>query len=764
MQALVLSQRDDQELGNISMKEEFFEVDGKVISAGDLRISKAEDFAKAVESAAYAHLIECRRTASSDEIIVFDAEVEIGQKTVHDIRSFERLAVTFEVSDTKMPEVLALRRDFPLVPHLNLRLKEFPRSLCVTEQKYSEWKLRSTGTTFVEVIRQWLSLTAKGRLHAGDQPLEPLLLGSEGELIIPSDLFTKAIDSEFLSITFVDSGNGRGTFIAERPKSIDEVQNPFEYVATVFHSAPQPHGVILRTPATLCELHEFLERSGMDLLGELRNRLRAWKNQHEEKILESRLALITHLPKTRNENSMPETSEFRAFLTWDTIRKVGIEIGLWEESNGHIGGILNIDQNKKGDKIQVGMLNPILSFSRERAARFNGLSSRDNRKITAVGLGALGSQVFMNLIRAGFGEWTLIDDDFLLPHNLARHALDGFSIGYPKVQSLAIRANQTIEETPIADCIVADVLNTPESSETCEKLKKAFSNAEIILDASASVPVARHLVHDIDSSARRISIFFNPRGTDVVILAEDEKRETTLNFLEMQYYRHLINEPHLKSHLQRNSERIRYATSCRDVSSTISQDFVALQSAICSRAIHQVTSNKEALLSIWCTDGDQINVQRHSFPVKNPISCKKGEWTLCTDEGVMDKVYKTRVEKLPNETGGVLVGTYDMQRKIVYVVDCLLSPPDSEEWPTVYIRGSQGLKAQIEKIKKITDGQLNYVGEWHSHPPHCSVKPSQLDRKVFGWLSDWMKADGLPPLMLIVGDPSKYAFYLEQME
>ena len=232
----------------------------------------------------------------------------------------------------------------------------------------------------------------------------------------------------------------------------------------------------------------------------------------------------------------------------------------------------------------------------------------------------------------------------------------------------------------------------------------------------------------------------------------------------MQYYRHLINEPHLKSHLQRNSEQIRYATSCRDVSSTISQDFVALQSAICSRAIHQVTSNEEALLSIWCTDGDQINVQRHSFPVKNSISCKKGEWTLCTDEGVMDKVYKARAEKLPNETGGVLVGTYDMQRKIVYVVDCLLSPPDSEEWPTVYIRGCQGLKAQVEKIKQITGDQLNYVGEWHSHPPRCSVEPSQLDRKVFRWLSDLMKADGLPPLMLIAGDPGKYAFYLEQME
>ena len=659
------------------MNEKFFEVDGETISPAELRIPKASDFAKAVKSSEYACLVECRQTTSGAEIIVFDADVEVGQITVHDIRCLERIAVEFEVSDTMMPEVLALRCDFPLVPHINLRMKEFPRSLCVIEQKYSEWKLRWTGPVFVENIRRWLALTAKDRLHAEDQPLEPLLLGSKGELILPSDLFTKVIDSELLSITAINSGKGRRTFIAERPKSVDEVQNPFEYVATVFHCAPQPHGVIRRAPTTLFELQEFLKKSNMDLLGELRNCLKTWKNQYEKKILDARLALIIHLPKTRNENSIPETPEFRAFLTSETIRKIGIEIGLWEESDECIGYLLPINRNKKGREIGMGMLNPLSAFSREGAAQLNGLPSRDSRKITVVGLGALGSQVFMNMIRAGYGEWTLIDDDFLLPHNLARHALDGFSIGCPKVFSLALGANKTLEGDPIANGIIADVLNPLESSETREKLNKAFSKAEIILDASASVPVARHLVHDVDSSARRISIFLNPQGTDVVILAEDEKRETTLDFLEMQYYRHIINEPHLESHLRRNPERIRYATSCRDVSSTIPQDFVALQSAICSRAIHQVTSNKEASLSIWCTDGDQINVQRHSFPVKNPISCKKGEWTLCTDEEVMDKVYKARAEKLPNETGGVLVGTYDMQRKIVYVVDCLPSPPDS---------------------------------------------------------------------------------------
>ena len=105
-----------------------------------------------------------------------------------------------------------------------------------------------------------------------------------------------------------------------------------------------------------------------------------------------------------------------------------------------------------------------------------------------------------------------------------------------------------------------------------------------------------------------------------------------------------------------------------------------------------------------------------------------------------------------------------MARKIVYVVDCLPSPADSKEWPTFYIRGCRELKSKVKKIEKITDTQVTYIGEWHSHPPGCEVNPSQADRKLFGWLSDFMKPNGLPPLMLIVGDPDKYAFYLEWIE
>ena len=753
-----------QERGSIRMRLEYCEIEGEVVAQDKLRIERAKFFVNAVESSDFAHLIECKQTTSGDEVIVFNAEAEIGQIIEHDIKFLERIAVKFDALDAVMPEVLALRRNFPSVPHINLTSEEFPKSLCVTEQKFSEWKLRSTGVTFVKEILHWLEGTAKGNLHAEDQPLEPLLWGSEDIIILPHDLFTKYGPSEPLFIPFVNKVNDFRILIAERPEFIDKDRNPLEYVATFFKTDCLTHGIIKNAPSDLYELHQFLECGNLDLLEELRQHLEIWQNEtRSDEILAAKLILIVALPKSRHRNNSQETTEYKAFLIQKSIKEIGCDIGLWTAHDGYTVPILGINQLEKGDTISVDMLNPIFSLSSEFAAQLNGFSSRDKRTITAVGLGALGSQVSMNLVRAGYGKWTLIDEDILLPHNLARHALDGFSIGVSKVYGLAASANKTIDEEPIADCIVTNILNPSESQETTEKLENAFTNADIILDASASVPVARHLVYDVDSSARRISIYLNPDGTDVVVLAEDKKRKITLDFLEMQYYRYVISEPCLADHLKKKHGHIRFATSCRDVSATIPQDYVALHAAICSRTIHKLTSNEHAFMSIWRINEDQINVQSYQIPVRNSITCKIGNWTLCTDEGFIEKVQKARSDKLPNETGGVLVGSYDMQREIVYVADFLPSPPDSEEWPTHYIRGCQGLREQIDKIYEITEKQLEYIGEWHSHPPNCSVKPSQDDRKVFEWISEYMTADGLPPLMLIVGDTEKYAFYLENI-
>lgn len=58
---------------------------------------------------------------------------------------------------------------------------------------------------------------------------------------------------------------------------------------------------------------------------------------------------------------------------------------------------------------------------------------------------------------------------------------------------------------------------------------------------------------------------------------------------------------------------------------------------------------------------------------------------------------------------------------------------------------------------------LEYIGEWHSHPPSVRVAASGDDLKVFAWLTELMQADGLPGLMMIVGDPGHTSCYVGEI-
>lgn len=741
------------------MTDIYFPAPGEPIEPKEVQLLKAKELKDILQSGRLPFVLfyECRRTCHA-EVIVFDVEVELGQRRVHDIHYYERIAVEFYQDDSVLPKTLALRQEFPAVPHINLREQEFPRSLCLFDKPYSELKLHWSPVWFIESIRRWLALTAKGKLHAEDQPLEPLLIGFPWSLVLPFDLLwseSSVEDAKPLTLYSVPRGNNRWTLIVDQAnRSIKP--DEFKWIATTFHALPQSHGVIRIPPPNLKYLHDLMLTSGINLRQELRGRLNKWHEQHKD-VLDKRLILIITLPKTRTINSQVESTEVRAFLTTKTIREIGVDIGIWDVYNGKIGLLIDTDNSKQGEEVNTLMLNCTYEFSRPLAAQLNGLTTEEEINITAIGVGALGSQLFMNLIRTGYGKWTLIDDDLLQPHNLARHALDGFAVGLPKAEEVAHRANQTIRDEPIATAIVADVLRPGNEREA---VNKSLKTAHLILDMSTSVAVSRYLTRDIDSIARRVSLFLNPSGSDLVLLAEDAQRQTSLDLLEMQYYRHLINEPTLRDHLSHPEGRIRYAQSCRDLSSTVPQYLVALHAAIGSHALRAVMDRQSPTIAIWQADRNDLTVNRINVAPVKTFEKYFGNWTLYTDQWLIDKLMEKRLEKLPNETGGVLIGSFDMERKIVYVVETL--PSDSIEWPTSYIRRYQGLTQQISQIKELTAGMLSYVGEWHSHPPNCGCRPSTDDGQAFTWLTEMMGLEGLPPLMIIVGH-AQIAYYLGQM-
>jgi len=733
---------------------------GERIGSDDLTVAKARDLVRILRpgSLPYCELLECRHLEDTHraDVVVFEVEVQRGQRTAHDVRRRERIAAVFREDDAIMPEALALRQDFPSVPHVNSLnltfLKEFPRSLCLYDQPYHDLKLTWTSIAFVERIREWLALTASGELHAEDQPLEPLLVGSPIPLVLPSDLYgVEGVPPELLEVRGVAHEGEIRTLIARRQSDGFRDGLGLNYAAVSLSGKPQEHGVIRTTPTSLRELHGFLEDAGIDLLGELRGRLESWRSSEElVSLMGMEMVLVVALPKTRDPSGAIEASDTWAFICQETAADLSTRLGV----------VIGSDETElMGEDVGLVPLNVNYALSRKKAAELGGATPRFGGKIAAVGAGALGSQTFLNLVRAGCGEWTSIDPDQFLPHNLAKHGLTGRDVGHPKVAALAETANETIDGPPIVTPIVADVLDPREHKEAVEK---AIEGADVLLDASASVAVARHLARDADSSARRVSLFFNPTGTDGVMLGEDSAREVPLDWLEMRYYRELINNPELGDHLRRPAARVRYARSCRDLSSSLSQELVALHAAIGARAFRAALAADSAGISVWRTNEDDLSVAHLKIVPDEVVEEQVGEWTMVTDRSLLDKVAKTRLEKLPNETGGVIVGAHDMERMILYAVDVIPSPPDSTEWPNLYIRGCEGLAPRVEEIGQITDGQLGYLGEWHSHPRGHTPSPSTDDRKAFAWLREHMDVDGLPAVMLIVGERD-HAWYVEQM-
>ena len=737
---------------------DFLEADGDPVEADSLSAPKARQLVQLLQrDHPFARLVECRRDQACD-IAVIDLDIEVPQIRIHDIRPLERVSVAFDREDRCLPEVLALRSDFPVVPHLNLRHRERPRSLCLFEDPYRDLKPRWTARFLVERVREWLRLTARGELHGDDQPLEPLLLETAGTIIVPHDLVGEPGKVQPVSLAAWTDHRGRWMVIAEKlepGKSPTAGSGALKVMAANFLGAPRQHGSIRRSPTTLRELHDLLAEGGDDLLGSVRSQLLEWKESPGA--LDAQVLFLVAIPKTRSAGGEVEAIDMWAFLTAHNVRAIGQEVGRWEVKDGQVGLLLPIDAEKRGDAAGLSLLNVTRTLSRASAAWLSGVEVAPDLKVAAIGAGALGSQVLMNAARSGWGRWTVIDGDTLLPHNLVRHACDGRDVGGPKALVVAAAANGIVSEAPAFTPLMADALSP---SEQREAVDLSLQDADVILDMSASVSVARFLARDVSAAGRRVSLFLSQTGADLVLLAEDSARTVLLDGLEMQYYRAVLTEPALNGHLDAPSGRMRYGRSCRDVTRRIPHELVSINAAVGSRALRAVIEAGAAVCRVWRIEEPALSVRALEIEIGPTREYRCDHWTVSLDEILRARLHRFRQERLPAETGGVLLGALDLERRIIYVAEALSSPADSIEYPTAYIRGCRDLEDQVRDAEQRTAHQLQYVGEWHSHPAGHTCQPSDDDRKLLTWLTHHMDADGLPGVVLIVGDDPAVAPYV----
>ena len=735
------------------------------VDADALSIPKAKDLAIFLRAGHDdgARLVNCWQSSDgSVEWLIIEVSVSVPQRPANDIKPKEIIVVGFTSDERRPPGVFSPRPDFPYAPHTNLQTAGEWRSLCLYDQPWYEVQFNWNPVRFLERIVWWLEETAHGSLHQPDQPLEPLLFGSFSDLTIPSELRTMPRGSHrWARVRRINRMGGNYTLALGGLTGVPKAGAEDQCAVVVMATRPMTHGLIRSTPRTLGELHNLLFEGGVNVNRQLKGIFDGWNRRSNvdelKDVLAAQLVIVVRLPKRRRDSGAVETVDFRGFKVQDAVGIVGARLGIeWRGSE--------IDDPKSptarrqhGPETGLTVLNVREVFSKELARRSNGLShiSSDPR-VTAIGAGALGAPVLTNLTRSGYGLLTVVDGDVFHPHNLARHTLGASYVGWYKAEALASDLSKIMAEEPPVRSIVANVLYPGNKTGA---LEAAYQDADLILDMAASIPVSRHLVHDVSSGARRASLFLNPSGKALTLLAEDAVREIQLDSLEMQFYRAIARDPGLASLLD-HPDRNRIGQTCRDISAEIAQDDVTMHGGMGSRSVRQLSECDRARIRTWLSDEhDNYQLVMDVEPAV-PIQYTKGEWTVVLDTELLDTLARMRECRLPNETGGVLLGSCDRSRKILYVVDALPSPQDSEERKTSYIRGTKGVSKEVERIVHVTGSNLAYVGEWHSHPDRHGVEPSADDKRLLNWIRVGMEEEGETGLMCIIGEGKQLGVYL----
>lgn len=704
----------------------------------------SEELVFLLEKIQVGRFIKCEDAKDGYDLLTIDiGPIEVPQYPIVEVRSVERVEIL--VKDGELPCVYC-RENFELVPHMNIDC-EGRKSLCLFDVSFDDIRHDFNPAVLLNRILFWFKKTARGELHAAGQNLDPFFPYVKDTIIL------KEYKEKPIGHFKVINCSG-GTLLKETTEKKMSDVTFFELCIKI--NKPYDKNIINKLP---CNLGELVDMFDDDIIQQIKYRVqelstiksdaKIYKEVFEQMdtlFKKTKLLLIITIELVRKENAKTERYEHRAFLL--------------DVSFSGLCKSLGVTANDKAKKIVSDSFKSIIlepynimpALTKKLAATCSGSDTLCNeKKFVQIGLGTLGSQFANNCIRTGYGRWTYIDNDIILPHNTARHCLNSEYIGKNKAASMKDYAEKILEDNSIIQGVVEKNIFSNDVSDIIEKVKKA----NMIVDTSASVSAGRHICNSIAGKVRCVSFFMNPLGTDLVMLLESADRNIKLDTLEMQYYKILYSNDKFRSHLKRN-ESFSYSSQCRSNSVIISQDNVSIFAGIASKAIKYFENDKEAHICIWKINENTVEKYEELGEFYREYNING--WIVKISKKLESDLYELRREKLPCETGGVLIGSLDYERKMCYIVDSISNLIDSIECSQSFIRGCAGLSNKIEEIEQITVGNLGYVGEWHSHPVD-NTKQSESDIILMDAIADYNMSSGKPACMIIVGE-TKYSVYI----
>jgi hypothetical protein len=184
-----------------------------------------------------------------------------------------------------------------------------------------------------------------------------------------------------------------------------------------------------------------------------------------------------------------------------------------------------------------------------------------------------------------------------------------------------------------------------------------------------------------------------------------------------------------------------------------------LLSALAAAGVIETLKSEDAIIQTWnLAEHGQVSPVRRVGRSVHRLTL--GSWTVAYDDGLVETLGRMREGRLPNETGGVLLGIVDVTRHAIHIAHALPQPEDSLGSADGFERGVVGLLPSVSQAVERSMHQLRYIGEWHSHPRRSLAWPSGIDLAQLAWLGTELDNEGLPALMAIAADDGSFAFLL----
>lgn len=686
----------------------------------------------------------------------FDSSNSVG------IRRIERLALVFAPTSRFPWEVRALRPDFPVTMHQNHVLPGDPRSLCLYLEPWSTVERMWTPQGFLNRILWWLRGTAEETLHRVDQPLEQLFFESPLRFVLPEDHFERLADPSYrlvfdrVQADDIDLMTFRG--YATSAHSADRLQESKCIPITIL-LPPITHGGTEESPGNLDELVQKMSRRGADILGLLREEVKAFVPEGQGLKMDPGkphlILLVVGIPLQRDDE--PEKTEVYGFAMQDHFGRLGEDLqalfrapndGKWYSAVD----LVSESGRPNRDRLATYAVSPAtIKFmpSKDQIRGYSGIEDSicDCRGVIA-GLGALGGSIAEIWAKECWGTWDFVDHDVVEPHNLPRHVAPASGVGFPKSKLVSDLVSSIFSLRP--DEGRSSNAHVRKLTDDKEWLGELLTGKDFIIDASTTLEVPRDL-SVMERLARVATVFITPSGMSSILLLEDQAGTVRGLSLEAQYYRAILTDNTWgERHLEGNTGHYWVGAGCRDITVALSIELIALHAAVLARQIRLMSARDQALIRIWEHDNSTGSITSHEIPVAEPVHEKVGDWTVWWDSTIELTLSQLRHAALPHETGGVLVGFVDQKIKTVSIVLAMNAPEDSISSPYGFVRGILGVEEQVSECRRRTGQVVSYIGEWHSHPEGCSSQPSPDDRDQLKHLSDLMARDGAPAVVLIV--------------